>query len=68
VKLAVENMYCDACPFIVQGSIAAVPGVSKVEVSYKEKTAVVTFDDAKTTIAVFAKASTDAGYPAQPVQ
>src|SRR6266849_10472472 len=63
VTLAVANMYCAACPFTVKKSISAVPGVSKVEVSYAKKTAVVTFDDTKTTIEALAAASTKAGYP-----
>ncbi len=32
--LAVENMYCAACPYIVKQSLAAVPGVKDVKVSY----------------------------------
>ena len=42
VTLAVQNMYCAACPHTVKASLAAVPGVAKVVVSFKEKTAVVT--------------------------
>ena len=66
VTLAVENMYCAACPLIVKESIAVVPGVSKVEVSYKAKTAVVTFDDVRTNLDSIAAASAKAGYPARP--
>jgi mercuric ion binding protein len=42
VTLAVQNMYCAACPHTVKASLQAVPGVAKVVVSFKEKTAVVT--------------------------
>ena len=42
VTLAVQNMYCSACPITVKSSLEAVPGVDKVVVSYEEKTAVVT--------------------------
>ena len=63
VKLAVANMYCDACPLIVQKSLSAVSGVSKVAVSFKDKTAVVTFDDVKTNVAALTAATTNAGYP-----
>ena len=45
--LAVQNMYCAACPHTVKASLEAVPGVTKVVVSFKEKTAVVTYDDEK---------------------
>ena len=41
VTLAVNNMDCAACPSIVKGSLEAVPGVAKVAVSYKNKTATV---------------------------
>ena len=41
VTLAVKNMYCADCPFIVRKSLEAVPGVVKVAVSYKDKTAIV---------------------------
>src|SRR6516165_7486189 len=51
ITLAVENMYCADCPFIVRKSLEAVPGVSKAVVSYKDKTAVVTDDDSKANVA-----------------
>lgn len=63
VKLAVGNMYCASCPLTVQKSLSAVPGVSKAEVSYEQKTAVVTFDDQKTTVQALIDAATKAGYP-----
>lgn len=67
VTLAVENMTCAACPFIVRKAMGSVPGVTVVDVSYAEKTAVVTFDDGKTTIDAVAQASASAGYPARPL-
>ena len=63
VTLTVQNMYCSACPFTVKSSLEAVPGVAKAVVSYTNKTAVVTFDDAKTTIPALINAATNAGYP-----
>jgi mercuric ion binding protein len=39
VTLAVKNMYCANCPFIVRKSLESVPGVSMAVVSYKDKTA-----------------------------
>ena len=50
VTLAVKNMHCAACPHVVKSSLEAVPGVTKVSVSYKEKTAVVTYDDTKANV------------------
>jgi mercuric ion binding protein len=63
VTLAVQNMYCSACPITVKSSLEAVPGVDKVVVSYEEKTAVVTFDGAKTAVPALISATTNAGYP-----
>jgi periplasmic mercuric ion binding protein len=63
VMLMVENMYCPACPVTVKASLEAVPGVAKAVVSYSDKTAVVTFDDAKTSLPALITATTKAGYP-----
>ena len=68
VTFAVDNMYCEACPYIVKSSMAAVPGVAKVAVSLEAKTATVIFDDAKTNPDAIATASMNAGYPAHPVK
>jgi mercuric ion binding protein len=68
VTFAVDNMTCASCPYIVQSSMAAVPGVAKVTVSFEAKTATVTFDDAKTNSEAIAAASVNAGYPAHPRQ
>lgn len=67
VTLAVDNMYCSACPYIVKQSLARVDGVEEVTVSFEKKTATVTFDDAKTTLAALTAATGQAGYPAKPV-
>jgi mercuric ion binding protein len=48
VIFAVDNMTCASCPYIVKASMAAVPGVAKVAVSFEAKTATVTFDDTRT--------------------
>ena len=64
VTFAVDNMTCASCPYIVKTSMAAVPGVEKVTVSFQAKTATVTFDDAKTNADTIAAASMNAGYPA----
>src|SRR5262249_19462282 len=66
VTLAVKNMYCADCPFIVKKSLLGVPGVDKAEVSFRDKTAIVTFDDAKTDINALTAATTNAGYPSAP--
>jgi periplasmic mercuric ion binding protein len=66
VTLTVRNMYCAACPHTVKASLEAVPGVKSVVVSYKEKTAVVTYDDAATEVKALIAATTNAGYPSAP--
>ena len=38
VTFAVDNMTCASCPYIVNTSMAAVPGVANVTVSFKAKT------------------------------
>lgn len=68
VIFAVDNMTCASCPYIVKTSMAAVPGVTKVAVSFEAKTATVTFDDGKTNPGAIAAASMNAGYPARPTQ
>jgi periplasmic mercuric ion binding protein len=66
LTLAVRNMYCDACPLIVRKSLEAVPGVAKAVVSFKDKTAVVTYDDSRTNVNALMTATTKAGYPSAP--
>lgn len=62
VKLSVEGMYCAACPLTVKQALSKVKGVSKTEVSFEKKLAVVTFDDAQTNVQALTKATADAGY------
>jgi periplasmic mercuric ion binding protein len=66
LTLAVQNMYCANCPFVVQKSLEAVPGVVNVTVSYKDKTATVTFDDSKVDSHALTAATKNAGYPSTP--
>jgi periplasmic mercuric ion binding protein len=66
VTLAVQNMYCAACPHTVKASLQAVPGVITAVVSARNKTAVVTYDDARTDIQALTRATTNAGYPSKP--
>jgi periplasmic mercuric ion binding protein len=66
ITLAVNNMDCAACPSIVKGSLQAVPGVAKVAVSFKDKTATVIYDDAKANVNQLTSATTKAGYPSAP--
>lgn len=63
VNLSVPGMTCAACPFTVKQALKKVPGVSKADVSYEKKLAVVSFDDTKTNVQALIKATADAGYP-----
>jgi mercuric ion binding protein len=44
----------------------AVPGVARVAVSYKDRTATVTYDDARADVSQLTLATTNAGYPSTP--
>ena len=66
VTLAVPSMDCAMCPITVKKALKAVPGVSKIDVSLAKKDAVVTFDDAKTSVSALTKATANAGYPSTP--
>ena len=65
VTLAVDGMTCVSCPYIVKQSLAGVPGVNKVTVSFRKKTAVVTFDDGKTNVSALTAATSDVGFPSR---
>ncbi|MAC40124.1 MAG: mercuric transport protein periplasmic component [Parvibaculum sp.] len=65
VTLAVDGMTCASCPYIVKQSLSRVPGVERVEVSYADKRAVVTFDDSKTDVAALTKATASVGFPSE---
>ena len=63
VKLAVPGMACAACPITVKTAIARVAGVNKVDVDFDRREAVVTFEDAKTSVQQLTQATENAGYP-----
>lgn len=63
VRLMIENMTCETCPIVVRQSLKAVPGVGDIKVSMADKTAVVTFDDAKAAVSALVDATTKAGFP-----
>ncbi|MGU2419694.1 mercury resistance system periplasmic binding protein MerP [Burkholderia cenocepacia] len=63
VTLSVPGMTCAACPITVKAALSKVDGVSKVDVAFDKREAVVTFDDAKTSVRKLTKATADAGYP-----
>lgn len=63
VTLSVPGMTCATCPITVKTALSKVEGVSKTEVKYEQREAVVTFDNAKTSVPKLTQATTNAGYP-----
>ncbi len=63
VTLSVPGMYCEICPVTVSKALKKVNGVQNVKASYETKEAVVTFDDAMTSVRALEKATASAGYP-----
>jgi len=63
VTLAVPGMDCPVCPITVKKALTKVSGVSKVDVNFDQRQAVVTYDDAKTNTGALTQATKNAGYP-----
>ncbi len=63
VALSVPGMTCAACPITVKAALSKVEGVSKVDVAFEKREAVVTYDDTKTNVAALTSATKNAGYP-----
>lgn len=63
VTLSVPGMTCAACPITVKKALSKVDGVSKIDVAFEKREAVVTFDDAKTSVQKLTKATEDAWRP-----
>lgn len=63
VTLEVPGMNCVTCPFTVKKALLKIVGVNKVDVTYENKLAIVTFDDEKTGLKSLTDATANAGYP-----
>jgi mercuric ion binding protein len=63
VILDVQNMTCAVCPITVKKALERVPGVTDAKVDFDKKTASISFDPDKASVAVLTKATADAGYP-----
>jgi mercuric ion binding protein len=68
LALAIENMTCAACPITVRKSMQRVDGVKTVSIDIDTRIATITFDPGATTESEIAKASTDVGFPATPIE
>ncbi|MGH8515646.1 MAG: mercury resistance system periplasmic binding protein MerP [Gammaproteobacteria bacterium] len=61
VTLSVAGMTCAACPITIKKALTDVDGVTEAEVSFDKKDAVVTFDDAKTSVSALIEATANTG-------
>lgn len=68
VTLAVDKMTCASCPYIVKQALTRLSGVKRADVSFEEKTAKVTFDDAVANVRGLTKATGDAGFPSHVIE
>lgn len=58
-------MVCTGCVQTVTKALRKVDGVTNADVSLEKKEAVVTFDDAKTSVDSLTKATANAGFPSR---
>ena len=65
IKLAVDGLGCPSCYFIVQRSIARVPGVKSVDLSVETNIATVTFDDTMASPEAVSNATDANGFPSK---
>ena len=63
VVLSVPSMNCATCPITVRKALEKVSGVQTVKARLEPPEAVVTFDDAVTSVDKLTQATRDAGYP-----
>jgi len=59
-------MWCGSCSYIVKRTLAEVPGVLDVNVSYDDQVAIVRFDDDRTNVTALTQATADVGFPSEP--
>jgi mercuric ion binding protein len=63
VTLEIPSMNCVTCPITVKKALERVEGVKQAKVTFENKLAVVTFDDAMTGIDSLTEATKNAGFP-----
>lgn len=68
VKLSVPSMNCAMCPITVRKALEKVESVTQANVDYETKSAIVVYDDQKTSVSLLTKATQDAGYPSTEVK
>jgi len=62
VTLAIEGMTCTGCENTIQEAVTKIDGVNSIKASHLDSTAVVSFDESKTSIAAIGDAINEAGY------
>jgi periplasmic mercuric ion binding protein len=63
VTLAIPSMDCPVCPITIKKALSKVTGVSRADVNFELRQAVVEFDDVKTNVGVLMESTRNAGYP-----
>jgi len=63
ITLDIQNMTCGTCPITVKYALKKVPGVIDASADFASKTATVSFDPEKASVAALIDATTNAGYP-----
>ncbi len=63
VVLSIPTMDCATCPITIRLALLKVKGVASAKVSYKQREARVTIDDALTNVDVLRATTADVGYP-----
>jgi len=63
VLLNIPTMDCASCPVTIRFALLKVAGVSRATVSYRNREARVTFDDARTSVQVLRATTQNVGYP-----
>lgn len=66
INLSVEGMRCGACVWVLERSLAALPGVERAQVNFSSARAVVSFNPDLTKLSTILKRSTEVGYRAVP--
>ena len=61
------GMWCPSCSYIIKRTLAEVPGVQDVSVSYDDQVAIVRFDDDKTDVTALTQATAEVGFPSEPL-
>lgn len=65
VVLSIPTMDCPVCPITVKKALDKVPGVNRTEVTFDQRRAIVTFEDARTGVEALLEATQAAGYPSK---